>query len=244
MRKIILPKLLIAASLALLLFQSCKDDSYLTKIPPVADQSFNEEFDTASAALSRGWKFINVSEPPGSSIWQNGGSIPPFFNAFSNNGSNAGFIGADYLSTSADRGIISNWLVSPPLIIQNGDKIIFYTRAQQYPDGKGDTTDFGNSLQLKLNTINDGTNVGTGLDPGNFTTGLLSINPQLIYSSVIAPAPTAYPSQWTRFEATVFGLNVSVKGRFAFRYFVKDGGSNGNGSGIGIDAVSYKSAGY
>lgn len=244
MRKKNLPKLLIISSLALFLFQSCKDDSYLTKIPPIGNQSFNEEFDTASAALSRGWEFINVSDPLGSGIWQNGGSVPPFFNAFSNNGSNAGFIGVDYLSTSADQGIISNWLVSPPVVMQNGDKIIFYTRAQQVADGTGDTTDFGNSLQLRLNTINDGTNVGGGLDPGSFTKGLLSINPQLIYSSVIAPDPAAYPSQWTRFEATISGINGSVRGRFGFRYFVTDGGSNGNGTGVGIDAVSYKSAGY
>ncbi len=245
MKKIILSKLLIAGSIALLLFQSCKDDSYLTKIPPVPDQSFHEEFDTASAALSRGWKFINASEPMGSGVWQDGGSIPPFFNAFSNNGSNAGFLGVDYLSTSATQGIINNWLVSPLLIMQNGDKIIFYTRAVQlYDSTLADTTDFGNSLQVRLNTTGDSTNVGTGLDPGNFTKGIFSINPQLIYSSVISLDPAAYPSQWTRFEAIISGLNSSVKGRFAFRYFVKNGGSNGNGSGIGIDAVSYKSAGY
>ena len=244
MRKKTLPKLFVIGRLALLLFQSCKDDSYLTKIPPVPDQSFNEEFDTATAALARGWEFINVSEPPGSSIWQNGGIIPPFFNAFSNNGSNAGFIGIDYLSTSAAQGTISNWLISPPVIMQNGDKIIFYTRAQQAVDSSGDTTDFGNSVQLRMNIINDSTNVGTGLDPGNFTTELLTINPKLVHSSVLAPDPAAYPSQWTRFEAKILALNSPVKGRFAFRYFVKDGGSKGNGTGVGIDAVSYKSAGY
>ncbi|MEP6582711.1 MAG: choice-of-anchor J domain-containing protein [Ginsengibacter sp.] len=235
---------LITGSIIFFLFQSCKDDSYLTTIPPIADQSFTEEFDTASAAVSRGWKFINASEPLGSGIWQNGGSIPPFFNAFSNNGSYAGFIGVDYLSTSADQGVISNWLVSPPVIMQNGDKIVFYTRAYQIFDGVSDTTDFGNSLQLRINPISDASNVGTGIDPGNFTTGLLNINPQLNYSSVVAPNPGAYPSQWTRFEATISGLNAPVKGRFAFRYFVPDGGSNGNGTGVGIDAVSYKSTGF
>lgn len=244
MGKINLLKPLILYSLAFSFFQSCKDDSYLTKIPPVPDQSFNEEFDTASAALSRGWQFINTSEPPGSGIWQNGGSIPPFFNAYSNNGSNAGFIGVDYLSTSAAQGTISNWLVSPSVIMQNGDKIIFYTRAYQLFDGVSDTTDFGNSLQVRINTISESVNVGAGLDPGNFLQGLLIINPQLAYSSVLAPNPMAYPSQWTRFEATIIGLSGPVKGRFAFRYFVTDGGSNGNGTGIGIDAVSYKSAGY
>src|SRR5664279_3083593 len=65
MRKSVLPALLIISCLAVLVFHSCKDDSYLTKIPPVADQSFVEEFDTASAALARGWQFKNASDPTG-----------------------------------------------------------------------------------------------------------------------------------------------------------------------------------
>ncbi|MGH2564423.1 MAG: choice-of-anchor J domain-containing protein, partial [Ginsengibacter sp.] len=116
---------------AVFIICSCKDDSYLAKIPPVPDQSFVEEFDTAAAAAARGWQFMNTSVPRGSGIWQNGGTIPPFFNAWSNNGNYAGFIGADYMSTSAQQGIISNWLISPSIIMQNGDKIIFYTRAYQ-----------------------------------------------------------------------------------------------------------------
>ena len=89
----------------------------------------------ASAALARGWQFINTSDPEGGGVWQDGGSIPPFFNAYSNKGSYAGFIGTDYTSTSAAAATISNWLISPPVIMQNGDKIIFYTRAYQLFDG-------------------------------------------------------------------------------------------------------------
>jgi hypothetical protein len=242
MRKSILPKLLIISSLAVLIFHSCKDDSYLTNIPPVTNQSFVEEFDTASAALARGWQFINTSDPEGGGVWQDGGSIPPFFNAYSNKGSNVGFIGADYTSTSAAAATISNWLVSPSVIMQNGDKIIFYTRAYQlYDSVKNDTTDFGNSLQVRINPSNDNVNVGQGIGFGNFSQGILVINPNLVRSSVITPNPYAYPSQWTRFEATISGLNSPVRGRFAFRYFVTDGGSNGNATGIGIDSVAYKS---
>lgn len=54
----------------------------------------------------------------------------------------------------------------------------------------------------------------------------------------------AYPSQWTRFKVVVVGLNGAVRARFAFRYFVTNGGSNGNGTGIGIDSVAYKSIGH
>jgi hypothetical protein len=237
-------KLLFVCILAVFLISSCKDDSYLATPPPVPDQSFVEEFDTATAAVARGWQFINTSNPKGSGVWQNGGRIPPLFNAYSNKGSYAGFIGADYLSTSAQQGTISNWLVSPSIMIQNGDRIIFYTKAWQLFDGVSDTTDFGNSLQVRLNPYDDDVNVGQGIDYGSFSTLLLSINPTLIYSSAFFPNALAYPTQWTHFEVTVKGLMAPVKARFAFRYYVTNGGSNGNGSGIGIDSVAYKSAGH
>ena len=243
MRPSIETKFLTISTIAILLF-SCKDDGYLAKIPPVPDQSFVEEFDTASAALARGWKSINTSDPKGGGVWQNGGTIPPFFKAYSNKGNNAGFIGADYLSTSAQQGTISNWLISPSIIMQNGDRIIFYTRAYQLFDGVGDTTDFGNSLQVRINPFSDSLDVGQGLGYGSFSQILLYINPNLIYSSVIHPDVFAYPSQWTRFEVTVTGLTGNLKSRFGLRYFVTNGGSNGNATGIGIDSVAYKSIGH
>jgi len=243
MRPSIETKFLTIGTIAILLF-SCKDDGYLAKIPPVPDQSFVEEFDTASAALARGWQFINTSDPKGSGVWQNGGRIPPFFKAYSNKGNNVGFIGADYLSTSAQQGTISNWLISPSIIMQNGDRIIFYTRAWQLFDGVSDTTDFGNSLQVRMNPVNDSADVGQGLGYGRFSRILLYINPNLIYSSVIHPDVFAYPSQWTRFEVNVTGLTANLKSRFGLRYFVTNGGSNGNATGIGIDSVAYKSIGH
>lgn len=230
------------------IFQSCRNDEYLTTPLPTPDQSFTEEFDTVSSSLNRGWKIVNASVPKGSGIWQQGGSVNPLFSPFSSSGTYAGFIGTDYTSTSAAAGIISNWLISPSVIMQNGDKIIFYTRALQYPDfdpmtgqPNGDTTDYGNRLQVRINTTNDETSIGSGLDVGSFTTPLLDINPTLLYSSTTNPNPNAYPTSWTRFEATIFGLNGAVRGRFAFRYFVEGGGSNGLGSGVGIDKVQYQS---
>lgn len=244
------PSLLLACvSLAVGLL-SCRNDDYLTAAPPVANQSFVEEFDTVSSSLGRGWVLVNASEPKGGGVWQQGGGIPPWFAPYSSSGTYAGFIGADYTSTSAGAGTISNWLISPLVTLQNGDKISFYTCALQYPDAdpvtglpNGDTTDFGNRLQLAINTTNQSTNVGGGTSPGNFETVLLDINPSYIYSGV-KPATFsayAYPAKWTRFEATVFGLNAPTKGRFAFRYFVEGGGSAGNGSGVAIDKVQYQS---
>jgi hypothetical protein len=246
MRKSYLLLLLVAVGIAAAL-QSCRDDSYLTTPPPTPDQSFTEEFDTVSIAFTKGWKAVNVSEPLGSDIWQQGGSVNPWFPAFSNSGTYVGFIGADYTSTSAAQGIISNWLISPVVTMQNRDKISFYTKGLLYAiPNSTDSTDYANRLQVFLNTNNQSLNVGQGRGTGDFSTPLLDINPSYIeyHTSPALFNPRAYPANWTRFEVTVFGLNGPTKGRFAFRYFVENGGSNGLATGVGIDKVQYQSVNH
>ncbi|HVZ96157.1 MAG TPA: choice-of-anchor J domain-containing protein [Chitinophagaceae bacterium] len=230
--------------LSLFTFSCNKTGLFAPQTPAVPNQSFVEEFDTAKAAQSRGWEFLNVSSPLGAGSWQNGGEPIPFFPAYSNHGVYAGFIGTDYTSTSAQQGIISNWLVSPVIWMQNGDRIIFYTRAYNVYNGVNDTTDFGNSLEVRTSPATDSVDAGSGISPGKFTNLLLDINPNLIYSSVIHSDIGAYPTQWTRFIVTVSGIGKPAKGRFAFRYYVSQGGSNGNASGVGIDSVAYQTAGY
>jgi hypothetical protein len=189
--------------------------------------------------------------------------MPALFTAFGNKGSNIGFIGTDHLSTSAQKGIISQWLVSPLVLMQNGDKIVFYTQAQKLPgyldDNSNDSTDFANRLQLLVNTQNDSAElVGEGDNTGSFTgvtEPAIDINPGYYEwhnepgSYPIDGGPTstaqsiaqAYPIEWTRFEGKITGLAKPTNGRFAFRYYVKDGGSAGRGSGVGIDEVTYTS---
>jgi len=241
MRKSTFSGLLLCTFLSIVGLQSCKDDAHLTTPPPIADQSFTEEFDTTAAAFARGWKTINASDPKGSNVWQQGGDINPWFTPFSSNGSYAGFIGADYTSTSAAAGLISNWLISPPVIMQNGDKIVFHTRGLIYQASATDSTDYANRMQVRINPVDDGLNVGYGVDAGNFKITLLDINPFYAeyHSNPALYEPDAYPARWTRFEATVSGLNKPVKGRFAFRYFVDGAGWNGRGSGVAVDQVKY-----
>jgi len=239
--------LLLLASFGLtFLLQSCRNDEYLTTPPPVPNQSFSEEFDTVSSALARGWQLANTSVPLGGGVWQQGGGIPPWFAPYSSSGTYAGFIGADYTSTSADQGIISNWLISPALTLQNGDKIVFYTKGWVLPASATDSTDYANRLQVCINTTGTDVVIGKGLDAGNFNTVLLDINPNYIeyHTDPALYSPQAYPGSWTRFEATVFGLNGPTKGRFAFRYFVENGGYNGLATGVAIDKVSYQSVSH
>lgn len=249
-------RLLACSCGAMALLQACKDDSDLVAPVPIKNQSFSEEFDTASAAFARGWETINASDPVGPGVWQDGGNLVPFFNAFSNNGSNVGFIGAEYTSTSAGSGIISNWLISPPTLMQNGDKIVFYARSQAVSPGytATDTTDFANRMQLCLNAIGDDLDVGDGLEAGHFNTVLVDINPEYFewharpgtYAGVpvtAADIAKAFPVFWTRFEGTITTLKRPGYHRFAFRYFVADAGSAGRGTGVGVDKVSFISTG-
>ena len=248
MKKSAFPGFLLASLSILTLLQSCKDDSYLLAPPPVPDQSFVEEFDTAQNAYNRGWRFINRSELIGRTNWQNPTTLTgiPFI---SYSGTGNGYLWADYQSTSGAAVTISNWAVSPELIMQNGDKIIFYTRTELL-FFNNDSTDFVNRMQVRLNKTTS-LNCGDGTDFGDFTVPLLDINPfyyeflKSAYNNPANPlyqqARQAYPHVWTRFEATVVGLNGPTKGRFAFRYFTEEAGNNGRGSSIGVDAVSYVS---
>lgn len=242
MKKPHFPGSLIVCLCIVTLLQACKDDSYLLAPPPVPDQSFVEEFDTAKNAYERGWRFINRSESIGRTGWQNPDALTgiPFI---SWSGTGTGYLWSDYEATSAAAATISNWAVSPELVMQNDDKITFYTRAQLL-FFNGDSTDFVNRMQVRLNKTTS-LNCGNAIDPGDFTVLLLDINPsyyQFLKSEFNTFNPRsrlAYPHVWTKFTATVSGLNGPTKGRFAFRYFTEGAGSNGRGTAIGVDSVAY-----
>jgi hypothetical protein len=274
MRKSILHKFLLLTLIGITTLQSCKDDSYVLTPEPVINQSFTEEFDTAAAALARGWKFINNSYPAGSGVWQNGGAlISPLFNAYSQHGTYPGFIGTDYTSTSAATGVISNWLISPEIMMNNGDKIIFYSRSQlSLGTVAGDSTDWGNRLQVRLNKHGTDLLVGNvqayyewlftpspnfaNDDPGSFDISLLDVNPNQYEWHKVVPGAgfftnydaitniLAFPVKWTRFEVTVSGLDKTTRCRFGIRYFITGGGNNGLATGVGIDKLEYKTVGY
>ncbi len=233
------PVLLLLLCVGLLAtLQSCRNDEYLAAAPATPDQSFVEQFDTMQNAYSRGWRWINRSVPIGPSTWTQAPGPASGLGAYSSRGTNTGAAFADYLSTAGTNdGTISNWLISPSVTMQNGDKIIFYTKTQIAGTGSA-ATDYGARLQVCINTSNNELNVGNGDDAGNFEP-IFDLNPNEDARTTATPIPTAYPADWTRFEVPVFGLNSPVKGHFAFRYYLHNAGSNGAGNGIGIDSVAY-----
>ncbi|HEU4471884.1 MAG TPA: choice-of-anchor J domain-containing protein [Flavisolibacter sp.] len=239
MRKSTFSVFLLCAVLSTVVLQSCKDDSNLLTPPPIPDQSFVEEFDTMQQAYNRGWRWINRSAPVGTTNWSAAPGPGSFMGAYSSTGTNTGAAFSDYQATGGTTaGIISNWLISPEIFMQNGDKIIFYTRSQ-ITSAAASGRDFSCRLQVRVNPFDGELSMGNGDDAGKFTTLLLDINPNEIeYLNTTRP-PAAYPVNWTRFEATVAGLPKIQKGRFAFRYYLHGAGSAGKGNGVGIDSVAY-----
>jgi Cys-rich repeat protein len=179
----------------------------------------SEGFEDITLLSGTGWSFQNKSAPLGSLDWFQGNSseIPAHAGTPTSN------IRANFNNTSGN-GTISNWMLTPELQMRNGTTISFWTRTatgSTYPD----------RLELRLSTSGASTNVGTGAeDVGDFSTRLLSVNPTLIVGG--------YPEVWTQYTFTLTDLASGVSGRFAFRYYVTNGGSSGaNSNVIAIDTV-------
>ena len=213
---------------------SCKKDDKVVVAPVIVpDQSFSQSFESMSGLTSKGWVLKTLSDTLGFGPGNNwridtitaAGQVPPY------DGTHLLF--DDYTSASDVSGNISDWVISPRMLFQNGDKISFYTLSNGSVDG------FGDRLQLRLNTFNTSDSIGTkSTDVGHFTTPLLDINP--LYKII---SPGDYPSIWTKYEATISGLNEPDSGRFAIRYFVEvNGGANADE--VAIDKLEFKSAGH
>jgi hypothetical protein len=189
---------------------------------PSCTPTINEGFDDITNLIPGGWFMQNNSQPLGSTGWFQGN--PDVFTAF--DGAPNAYIGANF-NNGSGLATISNWLLTPPITLQNGAQLTFYTRTTTlgpvlFPD----------RLQIRMSTNGASTNVGTlATDVGDFTTLLLDINPT--YGD-------NYPHVWTQFPVTVTGVPSPTTGRLAFRYFVENGGPSGaNSDYIGIDRAVY-----
>ncbi len=185
---------------------------------------FNENFDALGSpiTLPAGWEMLNLSYPIGTKTWFRGNTDS--FVAF--NGPDNGYIGVNFQS-GAYTATLNNWLFSPSVTVQNGDIVSFYTRVPEssiWPD----------RLELRMSTAGAGSTAPSGLtNMGSYTTLALSVNPNL--------TATGYPEVWTKYSYTVSGLTGQVSCRFALRYYVTDGGPNGNNSNyIGVDLFNIR----
>jgi hypothetical protein len=187
-------------------------------------QVINEGFNTVSP-LPTGWASQNNSTPVGTTGWFQGNTA--VFPAQS--GPPDSYIGANF-NNVAGANTISNWLMTPEVTIKNNDVLTFWTRTVGAPA-------FPDRLEVRMSSAGSSTNVGaTNTSVGDFTTLLTTVNPSL--------TTAGYPTSWTQFTITISGLPAPVSGRFAFRYFVTNGGPAGaNSDFIGIDNVVYTAGG-
>jgi hypothetical protein len=129
--------------------------------------------------------------------------------------------------------IISVWLITPMLVINNGDTLTFWTRTTP-----GSTKP--DRLEVRMSTqgtsVYTGSNSGSGSQQangvGDFIYLLHSVNPLLEVGG--------YPDTWTEITVKIAGLEAPAVGRLAFRYYLPSAGVNApNGNYIGIDCVRY-----
>lgn len=223
-------------------FTACNKDA--APPPPATVYSWNEQFDTLANALAKGWIATNNSHPIGITSWTQGTLLEadgnkktmvssyPFF-AQSANWSGKDFTMATY-NSGANIATISCWLISPETFMKDGDEISFYTRT--VPEDWDTSRPAPDRLQLWINDSNNSPDVGnTHLSTGSFNLKALDINPNYSFNG--------FPRTWTQYSYTVKDISkTSVKRRFAFRYFVEDGGPDGTHSfAVGIDNVSFVS---
>ena len=202
------------AALAVLVFLSAGGSAGAQ----TAENDF-QNFDNIAQLPALGWFMRNNSSPAGTTNWYQGN--PGVFS--SQAGASNSYIVADFRNTSGT-GTISNWLLTPTYNLSSGSLVTFWTRTvvdNPFPD----------RLEVRLSTNGASTNVGTGAnDVGDFTTLLLTINPNL--------TEDGYPEAWTQYNISV-PAQPAGGGRIAFRYFVTGGGPTGDNSNyIGIDTFS------
>jgi hypothetical protein len=182
----------------------------------------DEGFDDITTLPGAGWTLANNSNPVGVNDWFQGN--PAVFNAF--DGATDAYIAANFNSTTGGAGIISDWLVSPPINFGTGATVSFYTRTST---GSG----FPDRLQVRVCPAMPCASFGAAGDgTGDFVTLLSDIN--------ATESVGGYPETWTQFTLTNGdGLPSSGTGRVAFRYYVHNAGPAGaNSNFIGIDRVA------
>jgi hypothetical protein len=188
-----------------------------------AQVMLNESFTSPFTPTASGWTEQNNSVPLGTGTWfQGNGTVIPAYSGGVND-----YYACNFQSQGNTSGGISNFLITPTVNLTNGGVLQFATRTETNP------AQFPDRLQV-LYSYGTGTGaIGAGTTAvGTFTGQITTINPSL--------TTTGYPGNWTVYSMTLSGITGTLPGRFAFRYWVDDGGLNGTNSDyIGIDDVMY-----
>lgn len=173
-----------------------------------APSPLSEGFDDVSTLSGKGWALVNNSTPPGTTGWFQGDT--GVFSAAA--GAANSYVAANF-NNAGYGGAISNWLITPQLVLGTGMTLDFMVRAAGQ--------DFADTLEVRWSANGASTNVGgDAASVGDFT--------QLLYT---------YDSQGA--DAGWLAKSVALpsgSGRIAFRYTIGDTSVAGNY--VGIDTVS------
>jgi len=161
------------------------------------------------ARIPATWTLVNNSMAPAGNNWFQGNS--GIFPAF--NGAAESYAAANFLSTSAATGAVSNWMILPALALDASSTISFRMRVA------------GDSL---LDTLEVRYSTGTGADVGTTTTSVGTFGFAGSFASAVDQG-------WVS-RTVALGLPGNTIGRIAFRYVVADVSVAGNY--LGIDDVT------
>jgi hypothetical protein len=197
----------------------------------------SEDFTSPFSLAANGWTVVNNSVNSNTVSWtqgnQTGGNGQ--FAAF--NGQYNDFYCADFLAVTGTLGGISAWLITPTLSIYNGCVLQFSTRTLST------TTIFPDRMQVRMDQTGSASIPTGSASVGTYTNLLLDINPNLTANttSVVSNGSVnGYPQAWSVYTIQITGVTGTVTGRFAFRYYVDNGGSGGTNSRmVGVDAVRF-----
>jgi len=187
---------------------------------PIADpDDLSEGFDDITTLPGAGWYEQNNSDIPNTAYFQGNDAVFP-----AHAGAPTAYLGVNFNSTAGS--LISNWMLTPELPLDNCGTLSFYTRtvaASSWPD----------RLEVRYSQAGASTNVGTGYTGiGDMVNLIIEVNPGL--------AAGGYPETWTEFTYDFALDQPGTTGRIGFRYYVDDAGPLGNNSNyIGIDTFNY-----
>jgi hypothetical protein len=152
-----------------------------------ASNLLSEDFEDFAALVGLGWVFTNASSSP-SQPWFAGN--PGIFAAQA--GAAGSYAAANFLSSSAVSGVISNWMITPAIEVTGSEILTFYARMADvgYLDG----------INLHL-SVGGGTAIGDFAQVGS--TGVLG-------------------TDWTAFTLQLPDFGAPTTVRIGFQYAVAD----------------------
>jgi len=229
-------------------------------VSPIPTGSFSEPFDVNTDLTKKGWVFMNNSDPIGQAGWRTGryeqinlankkltaGVYNVGFPAYRATTDPHDFMSCDITAcgNQTGSGNWSAWLISPAVPMKNGDSIIFYTIANDFNVDPNNGISTSDRMEVRLNITDNSSYVGGDTSSvGNFTKVLYDSNPSFAFNN-----GGGHPTTWTRVAKAITGIpgGSVAAGRFAFRYYIHDGGLYGGSTGavypsvVGIDEVQFK----